>query len=288
MTPNAARLLQRWHVDREIGDDLVRFDELNLRRKDGRKVGHTRVKQVEEACGHPWWVVHRHHLHTGLARRARHYGVDVKIKSRVLSIDWKTHSKDKVQVRTEQGTSYIFDLVVGADGVSSIVRRTVFPNVTPTPPTNNAAYRAIVPFSQVGADSVACELIGGPAGKKRSMEVWMAPGGYIISYPISDGRDFNMVLSHHCDHTVNSVEDIDMNELYAQYKDFDPRIKRVVDMIPHAQRWPLLVTGPLDSWSNAQKNVVLMGDAAHSMTNHMAQGAATSMEDGAFLAICIR
>jgi salicylate hydroxylase len=30
-----------------------------------------------------------------------------------------------------------------------------------------------------------------------------------------------------------------------------------------------------------------MGDAAHSMVNHMAQGAATSMEDGAFLARCI-
>jgi len=32
---------------------------------------------------------------------------------------------------------------------------------------------------------------------------------------------------------------------------------------------------------------VLMGDAAHSMTNHMAQGAATSMEDGAFLGTLI-
>lgn len=30
-----------------------------------------------------------------------------------------------------------------------------------------------------------------------------------------------------------------------------------------------------------------MGDAAHSMVNHMAQGAATSMEDGAFLAKCV-
>lgn len=48
-----------------------------------------------------------------------------------------------------------------------------------------------------------------------------------------------------------------------------------------------MVTGPLDSWSSPQKNVVLIGDAAHSMVNHMAQGAATSMEDGAFLAKCI-
>lgn len=30
-----------------------------------------------------------------------------------------------------------------------------------------------------------------------------------------------------------------------------------------------------------------MGDAAHAMVNHMAQGAATSMEDGAFLAQCV-
>lgn len=48
-----------------------------------------------------------------------------------------------------------------------------------------------------------------------------------------------------------------------------------------------MVTGPLQSWSSPSKNVVLMGDAAHSMVNHMAQGAATSMEDGAFLAKCV-
>lgn len=48
-----------------------------------------------------------------------------------------------------------------------------------------------------------------------------------------------------------------------------------------------MVTGPLKSWSSPRKNVVLMGDAAHSMVNHMAQGAATSMEDGAFLAKCV-
>lgn len=34
-------------------------------------------------------------------------------------------------------------------------------------------------------------------------------------------------------------------------------------------------------------NVTLIGDAAHAMTNHMAQGAATSMEDGAFLSVCL-
>ena len=58
-------------------------------------------------------------------------------------------------------------------------------------------------------------------------------------------------------------------------------------MISEAQRWPLLVTGPLKSWSSPHKNVVLMGDAAHSMVNYMAQGAAASMEDAVFLRCCI-
>lgn len=43
----------------------------------------------------------------------------------------------------------------------------------------------------------------------------------------------------------------------------------------------------LKSWTSPNKNVVLLGDAAHSMINHMAQGAAASMEDGAFLGRCL-
>ena len=93
----------------------------------------------------------------------------------------------------------------------------------------------------------------------------------VISYPISDGKDFNMVLSHFHDPPVDPVHGV-----------------CIVEKIPPGvSRWPLLVTGPLSSWSSREKNIVLIGDAAHSMTNHMAQGAATSMEDGAFLARCL-
>jgi len=49
----------------------------------------------------------------------------------------------------------------------------------------------------------------------------------------------------------------------------------------------LLVMPPMKSWSNEHKNVVLLGDSAHCMQNHMAQGAATAMEAGAFLGTLI-
>jgi len=67
-----------------------------------------------------------------------------------------------------------------------------------------------------------------------------------------------MVLSHHVDPPVFSVQDIDMEDLRREYEGWDPRIKKIVDMIPSAQRWPLLVTGPLQTWSSPRKNVVLM------------------------------
>ncbi|EMF17714.1 FAD/NAD(P)-binding domain-containing protein [Sphaerulina musiva SO2202] len=284
MTPNVARLLIRYGVDKVIGDDLVRITELNLRKKDGTKVGYTAVKRVEDALGYPWWLVHRHHLHNGLVEVARQSGVNLIISSRVASIS--QCSDGRVEVATQKGVRHTFDLVVGSDGVQSVVRRSLFPNVKPRPPTGNCAYRAIVPYEEVRNDPITRELVEDANGNPmNTMEVWMASTGYIISYPISGGKDFNMVLSHFRSPPVDAVQEVSIDEVRQEYKDYDPRIKRVVEMIqPPISRWPLLVTGPLDSWSNAEKNVVLVGDSAHSMVNHMAQGAATSMEDGAFLA----
>jgi salicylate hydroxylase len=221
------------------------------------------------------WVVHRHHLHTGLAESARRHGADLIIDARVASID---HSSNPVKVTTEKGAKYMFDLLIGSDGLKSTVRKTLFPKVKPRAPTNNAAYRGIIPYEEVFAKVPEAKGLLGNA-----IDVWGSPDGYCITYPISAGKDLNLVLSHHRPDYVEDVQEVDMDELRDFYKDYDPIIKKVIDLVPHSLRWPLMVTGPLESWSSATKNVVLMGDAAHSMVNHMAQGAATSMEDGAFL-----
>ena len=197
-------------------------------------------------------------MHDGLAKVALKYGVEILTNSRVEHIDYL--SNDRVTVTTAADKQHTFDLLIGSDGINSVVRGILFPDVIPSPPTRNSAYRATVPYSEIRKNPIAKELI-----EKRSMEVWMSENSYIIAYPISDGNVCNLVLSHHPDHYVDHVEDIDIHELRDQYKDYDPRIKEVVDMISEAQRWPLLVTGPMASWSSPRKNVVLIGDAAHSM-----------------------
>lgn len=170
-TPNVARLLIRYGIDEVIGEDLVRFDELNLRRKDGSKVGHTFIKRVEDATGFPWWLAHRHHLHTGLVTVAQKKGVDLVIDSRVVELQQRP--ENKVSVTTEQGQSYTFDLLVGSDGIQSVVRKTLFPDVRPTPPNGNCAYRAIVPYDEVRKDPIARKLVEDSNGNLiRTMEVW--------------------------------------------------------------------------------------------------------------------
>lgn len=222
-----------------------------------------------------WWMVHRHHLHTGLAEGARRHGVRIITDARVSKIRSNTAP---VEVETSKGAKYSFDILIGSDGLKSIVRKHLFPNVAPRAPTNNAAYRAVLPYDYIYEKVPEAREFG------NDIDVWAYEKGYVIMYPISAGREWNAVMSHYRDEPVTDVEDhCDMREMREYFKDIDPRLKKILDLVPESKRWPLLVTGPLESWSSENKRVVLMGDAAHSMVNHLAQGAATSMEDGAFL-----
>lgn len=232
MTPNVSVLLQKWGVADVIGDNLVQIEELNMRRKDGTLVGHTDIPVVEKALGRPWWLVHRAHLHDGLAAVSKQLGATIHISSRVVSLDYQTGGE--VRVKTQKGHTYQFDLCVGADGVNSIVRSTLFPDVKPDAKTTNCAYRAVIPYDRIRQDPVAKEII-----QKLTMEVWMGENAYIITYPISKGEVFNLVLSHHRPEKVYATQpDVPIEELRNEYKDFDPRIKRIVDMISETVSLP--------------------------------------------------
>ena len=296
MTPNVSRFLIKWGVADIIGNNLGSCNNICMRTRTGEMIQSTELNpSTQREFGFPWWVVHRAHLHEGLSESARHHGATIHIDSRVTHID---HSSQPVKVTTAKGTTHEFDLLIGSDGLKSIVRTTLFPAAQPIPLTANAAYRAIIPYSKLFA-----EIPEAKAVFRDSLEVWCSHRSYIIAYPICGGRDLNLVLEHHQPQPVYDVEDVHMPDFLAHYTDYDPLLQRVLGLIPTIKRWPLLQTGPLESWSNTQKNVVLMGDAAHSMVNHMAcvppapsrrvvltqnrQGAATSIEDGVFLARCL-
>lgn len=83
----------------------------------------------------------------------------------------------------------------------------------------SCAYRTIVPYDQIRKDAIAKDLID-----KLTMEVWMSDKSYIISYPISPGKDLDMALSHYCSTLSNDVEVVDIQDLRNTYTDYDPGI----------------------------------------------------------------
>jgi len=280
MTPNVARFLQRWGVSEIIGANLVQCERINIRAADGSLIAFSDFKRIVRDYGFPWWVVNRYHLLEGLAGACRKHGVEIVLDARVDEIVFSDAVDSRVGVVTEKGAKHKFDLLVGSDGLKSVVRKRLFPDVKPAALTMNAAYRAVIPYEEVFAKVPEAKAVLG-----NNIDVWTAPGSYFISYPMTAGKDFNAVLSHHTrdNHVVEDVEEADMDELRESFASYDPIVQKIIRLIPESKRWPLLMTGPLESWSNKAKNVVLMGDAAHSMVNHLAQGAATSMEDGIFL-----
>lgn len=222
------------------------------------------------------WVARRDHLHAGLTESARRHGVNLVVNARVEKMD---HSGEQVIVTTTKSQTYTFDLLIGSDGIKSFVRKSLFPDVAPKAVSKVAAYRAVIPYEELFAKVPEARAIFG-----NTCDAFGGENGYLIFYPLSGGKELNLVAAHHVDYYMDSVEDVkDINVMRDFYQGYSPMLRKIVDLIPSTRRWPLLVIPPMKTWSNERKNVVLLGDAVHSMQMHMAQGAGTAMEDGAFL-----
>lgn len=207
------------------------------------------------------WVVRRDHLHAGLTTSAKQHGVNVILGARVASLH---DDETGVQLKTTKGTEYSFDLVVGADGVKSTIRQILFPNLVPRAVSKIAAYRAVVSYEEVYAKVPEARSI-----LRNTIDAYAGPKGYVLFYPLSGGKELNIVTAFITDHLVSTVEDVDINEFRSYYKEFPPFVGKILRLMNATQRWPLLVVPPTKTWSNANKNVVLLGDAIHSMQNHM-------------------
>lgn len=76
--------------------------------------------------------------------------------------------------------------------------------------------------------------------------------------------------------------------LRALFSDFNPITRAYLHRIEHAEKWQIAVGPALDTWRSEHGRVVLLGDAAHAMIPHAAQGLSQGIEDGVSLASMLR
>ena len=241
------------------------------------------------------WIVRRDHLHAGLAESARQHGANIITGARILSFDDESQSPS-VTVSTPDNV-YTFDLLIGADGIKSAVRNQLFPAVQPITYGPAVAYRHTMSASTI-RDALASEPDDVTTNLLQNFNMWCGPHGYLVTYPLSGGREMNITI---CFYTASPpvdphdpatwprtiVENADLSELTQQLKDYPTIIQKIWAKAPGSNRWPLLHIPKMDRWTNAKQNVVLMGDASHAMNPALAQGCATAMEDAAFLGVIV-
>jgi len=96
---------------------------------------------------------------------------------------------------------------------------------------------------------------------------------HVMSYTIAAGKSFNIVLSHP-DHTDPSTWDqrVAITDMKSHFKGWDPKLRKIIDMIQTTLKWPLLSGTRLDRWVTPSGKFLIMGDAAHAMVPYMSQG----------------
>lgn len=100
-------------------------------------------------------------------------------------VDLKQHDEG-VTMYFEDGTTAEADYVIGCDGIKSKVKTTVFPD-EPTKATYSGmyGYRALIPM----------EVMEEKIGEAAHYATWhVAPGKYVIHYPIARAKELNVGL----------------------------------------------------------------------------------------------
>ncbi|TVZ06571.1 salicylate 1-monooxygenase [Trebonia kvetii] len=273
LAPNVVRLLRRLGVMGKLASHAVPLDVgWEFRRwEDGRVLSSEDLaSSCERLYGERTYTAHRADLHSAIASAVPAGTVQLGRRCTGISV-----RGDSVMLWFADGTSVEADVVIGADGVHSVVRGAV---TVPSPATYSGicAFRAIVPVGR------APEF-----ARRRAQTLWIGPGHHLVHYPVSGEAAVNLVaFAPAGDYTTESWSaTATVEEFLAEFAGWDERLRDLIRQAGTPGRWALLDRAPLARWSHGP--VTLLGDAAHPMFPFFAQGAAQAVEDAAVLARCL-
>jgi salicylate hydroxylase len=250
----------------------------------GERIGYVKWGEfMDRDYNAPYYHIHRADYHRMLFALAKPY-MKLELNAFVTEITTQADSSTqgprvRPKVTLATGKTFTCDLLIGADGVKSFTRTYVVGKPDAPHPTGDCAYRAVIPTSTLLADPFLSSLVEHP-----EMTGWMGPGRHIMGYCIRAKNEYNMVLIHPDDGSVESWEaEGSAEKMRKDFEDYEPRVRKLLSYVPSTLKWKLMDRAPLSRWIDRSGKVVLMGDAAHPMLPYRAQGAAMAVEDAAML-----
>jgi len=273
LAANAIREFARLGLVGELAAASTIPTELIYRHwRDGSRIAAHPVRQdhwYAKQFGAPWFGIHRAELQKILSAA---YGTGhVHLGCRLVNI---IEQADSVVLEFANGRTHEADLVVGADGVRSVVRRWVT-GADDVVYSGTSAFRGIVPTENLPS-----------LPDPDAIQFWMGPDGHLLHYAIGRNGEsvnfFAVVETPRIWRHDGSVAEVADEVPVASFRGWHPAVTEMIQAASSPIRWGLFTVRPLLRWYRGR--VVILGDAAHGMLPHHGQGANTSIEDAFALA----
>jgi salicylate hydroxylase len=220
--------------------------------------------------GGPYYGIHRPDLQAILSTAV---GLDrIHLSKRLVAID---DTGAHAVLRFEDGSTADADLVVGADGARSFVRRWML-GYDDALYSGCSGFRGVVPIEKLPS-----------LPDPTALQFWMGPGGHLLHYPMGKNHiNFLLVERHPAPWPRRDwVMPASEGEQLRHFATWHPAVVEMITARPVSDRWGLFHRPPLGRWTRGR--VTLLGDAAHQLAPHHGQGANQSIEDAVVLAACL-
>lgn len=232
-------------------------------------LGATSVRQY----GYPYFTIHRPKLHMLLADAVRATKPDaLMLGAQCIGFE---QTADGVVLKLADGREFRGDVLIGADGVHSGIRKQLFGADQPKF-SGCLAWRGVIAMERL------------PQHLRSTVGTnWVGPGAHVIHYPLSGGTHMNFVgIVEREDWQVESwTQKGSHQECHTDFKGWHDDVHDLIRNIDVPYKWALMARDPMQQWSCGR--VTLLGDACHPTLPFLAQGAVMAVEDGYILARCI-
>jgi 2-polyprenyl-6-methoxyphenol hydroxylase-like FAD-dependent oxidoreductase len=257
--PNALRVYQKIGIYDQLVPHWGEIEAAYIKTSSGRV-----LSQVKPQYGLPAVCMHRADLHAVLLKNIPPHCLFPN--HRVAG--FKQEGERAVVVDFDRQEAQTFDLLVGADGIHSVVRQRIMGDGEPV-------FRGYNIWRGIAALDV-------PQG--YGSETW-GRGARVGIVPIR-GNSFGWWATLNENEGATDEPEGTLGKLKRLFGDWHHPIPQLFDNSPNIIKSPLGDRLPRKGWSRGR--VTLLGDAAHPTTPNLGQGACMAIEGAYLLSHCLQ
>ena len=274
LTSNGLFVLEKLNIDRaavEAGlkpNNLCLFDE-----SDFKSVGSLEIlDRLKRRYGRSFITLHRSFLIKILFEKVKEEKIKVNFGARALPLIAKDEPDTCISYN---GKKIEKDLIVVADGVGSIWKKTIFREIK-TRSISQSAYRFVLSKKNLP-----------PIFSQNNINLFFGRGRHFVTYPTGNNGMINFVFcKRERGQIINNWKEKVTKQKFLNDFELNGTLKTCLPSVQKIYRWPVIESGiPI---TIQKQNVVMVGDAALGMLPYMAQGANKALEDSWELANCIK